>query len=80
MSAILALGFNHYKTITGLNLDKLHDRLASTCTSNWCTMTDCFCDVKKFGESFEQMKGSTEDLVSSEMHNVNHITHQKPKP
>ena len=79
MSVILASGLNHHKIITGLNLDKLHDKLA-TCAPNWHTMADCFHDVKKFEESYEQMKGYKEGLVSSEVVTVNHIIHKNPKP
>ena len=59
-----ASGLSHHKVIAGLNSDKLCGKLASTCTPNWHTMADCFCDVKKFGESFEQTKGYRKDLVS----------------
>ena len=34
MLTFLASGLNHYKIITGLNLDKLHDKLASAYTQN----------------------------------------------
>ena len=80
VSAILGSDLNHCKIITGLNSDKLHDKLVSTCTPNWHTMADCFCDVKKFGESFECTKAYKERLVSSEVVTVNHIAHKKPKP
>ena len=80
MSAILASGLNHCKIITGLNLDKLHDKMASACAPNWHTMADCFLDVKMFGEPFEQTKGYREGLVLSEVVTVNHIADKKPKP
>ena len=53
MFAILASELNHYKIITGLNLEKLGDKLASACAPNWHTMADCFCNIKMFGESYE---------------------------
>ena len=42
-------------------------------------MADSSCDVRKFGEFFEQTKGYKGGLASSEAVIVNHIAYKKPK-
>ena len=65
MSAILASGFKDYRIITGLNSDKLCDKLVTTYALNWRILVDCFHDVKTLGNPLNERLQSRISAIRS---------------